>query len=364
MGEVTGPFPFPFYRGENMEKKDKFLTWGLISKHRVSLMACAIVWVILHHGSKTGLEFPESAEVINILFRRGNAGVDMFLFLSGVGLYYSYRKKPNLCEFYKKRMMRVLLPYLFIGGGFWALADLFLKRDIVRFLKDVTLLSFWKDGIIRVWYIALILLLYAVFPAIWYFLYKNGSIKKHRLVLLLTAIVGINFLLFRYTPDWFDKVEIALTRIPVFVIGIGCAEKVWENQAIKMREAVFLIALLSLKIWMNLYEIKGVCIRYWYAVMAICVCILLCIVLELCERNAILCKLKDVLEPIGKWSLELYIVHVWVRTLLLKMDISYVVGGHNLNRYGLLRFGILLLVSGLVTWIAVIIEKRLFYNKK
>ena len=43
--------------------------------------------------------------------------------------------------------------------------------DIFLFLKDMSLLSFWKDGTTRVWYIALILLLYALFPLIWDFFF-------------------------------------------------------------------------------------------------------------------------------------------------------------------------------------------------
>ena len=37
---------------------------------------------------------------INVIFRRGNVGVDIFLLLSGIGLYYSYRKDDNIRRFY------------------------------------------------------------------------------------------------------------------------------------------------------------------------------------------------------------------------------------------------------------------------
>ena len=42
----------------------------------------------------------------------GAIGVDVFLFLSGMGLYYAMRKQPPLRVFYKNRLKRILIPYL------------------------------------------------------------------------------------------------------------------------------------------------------------------------------------------------------------------------------------------------------------
>ncbi len=347
-----------------MEKRFRFINWGLLSRHRVSIMACAMIWIMLFHANQTGVVFPGCAKVLSLFMRRGNAGVDMFLLLSGIGLYFSYRKNPDVFSFYKKRLQRVLLPYLFIGGVFWIIADLLWKKDIVLFLKDITLISFWKDGITRSWFVALILLLYAVFPAIWKFACCGEKVKTERLVFLIVAVMGMNYVLGMWFPDWFDLVEIALARIPVFLVGIALAEKVWEKQPVKLSECIVLLALCGLKILMNMYKIKGVYSRYWLAVFAVCICIVLGIVFELCERNLALCKLTNLIGPIGTWSLELYIVHVWVRRFLLKLDISYVIGGINLDRYGVMTLLMLVIGSALITWCAVWIEKRLFFNKK
>lgn len=40
----------------------------------------------------------------------GNVGVDIFLLLSGIGLYYSYERSS--AGFFKRRLSRVLIPHL------------------------------------------------------------------------------------------------------------------------------------------------------------------------------------------------------------------------------------------------------------
>jgi len=335
-----------------MKKYFKLFNWGLLSKHRTSIMACAILWVVLFHGGELGLK------VMKLLVRRGNMGVDIFLLLSGIGLCFSYRKNPDPVPFYKRRIKRVLIPYLFIGGSFWVVIDLLWKKDVILFLKDITMLSFWKDGIVRVWYISLILILYTLFPLIWKMVCREGRIKKLRIVLLITVVMGINFILHRCLPDWFDKVGVALTRIPVFLIGIVLADRVWEKQPVKIWESLALFALCICNGWMNQYHIEIGFQRYWFAVWAIVICLLLAAVFELCEKNRVLCKLNKLLIPIGTWSLELYIVHVWVRRFLMKLE-------YNPDGYGVVSFVLLVIVSAVLTWCAVWAEKQfIFRNKK
>ena len=60
-----------------------------ISKYRGELMGFAIIIVMLFHVSlsKTSPWFG--------LRRMGNLGVDIFFFLSGIGLWYSWAKQQN-----------------------------------------------------------------------------------------------------------------------------------------------------------------------------------------------------------------------------------------------------------------------------
>lgn len=64
----------------------KNIELGNISRYRGELMGLAIIFVVLFH---VGLP---REDIFFGLRRMGNIGVDIFLFLSGIGLWYSWSK--------------------------------------------------------------------------------------------------------------------------------------------------------------------------------------------------------------------------------------------------------------------------------
>ena len=61
-----------------------------ISRYRGELMGLAMLFIVLFH-----VALPRS-DAFYGLRRMGNIGVDMFLFLSGVGLWFSWTRDPNV----------------------------------------------------------------------------------------------------------------------------------------------------------------------------------------------------------------------------------------------------------------------------
>lgn len=61
-----------------------------ISRYRSELMGLAMVLIILFH-----VRLPQSDFFFG-LKRCGSVGVDMFMFLSGVGLWFSWTRTPSL----------------------------------------------------------------------------------------------------------------------------------------------------------------------------------------------------------------------------------------------------------------------------
>ena len=61
-----------------------------MSRYRGELMGAAIVFIILFHVPLA------RSDAFFGLRRCGNIGVDMFLFLSGIGLWYSWVKNPSV----------------------------------------------------------------------------------------------------------------------------------------------------------------------------------------------------------------------------------------------------------------------------
>ena len=63
---------------------------SLISRFRTQLMGIATIMIIACHAPASNVLMPSS---IAKLLSLGNWGVDIFLFLSGVVVYYSLRKR-------------------------------------------------------------------------------------------------------------------------------------------------------------------------------------------------------------------------------------------------------------------------------
>ena len=116
-------------------------------------MGIAAVWIMLFHL----VDFP----VLNW----GYGGVDIFLFLSGWGLYYSWQKNPDIYSFYVKRLWRIFPAYALVVTGAY-LSKWFVLHDKIEFgdyLSALTTVKYWYGYLVH-WYIALIVLLYLLFP--------------------------------------------------------------------------------------------------------------------------------------------------------------------------------------------------------
>ena len=146
------------------------LHWGMISTYRQEIMGIACLWVVFHHNI---FDWPSFLEPIRKLATYGNAGVDIFLFLSGISLYFAYSKKPQLGSFYKRRAIRLLIPYILLAVPYWIWKDIGLQKG--PFLLDVTMLSFPLDGIITTWYVGAILLFYLAYPLIHKLYFETGK---------------------------------------------------------------------------------------------------------------------------------------------------------------------------------------------
>ncbi|WP_278819616.1 acyltransferase family protein, partial [Hoylesella nanceiensis] len=123
----------------------------LISKYRTELMGIAMLLVVLFHGY-----VPQSSWFYG-LKRMGNVGVDVFLFLSGIGLWFSWRSCPNLKHFYKQRFLRVYPTWLLLAScfyGFHFYHKSGFSNDVFDLLGDVIAhLDFWLHGELTFWYI-------------------------------------------------------------------------------------------------------------------------------------------------------------------------------------------------------------------
>ena len=78
------------------------IEWASLSRYRGVLMGIAIIMIVLFH-----VALPRSSAFFG-LKRMGNMGVDIFFFLSGIGLWFAWTKRPELLHFYRRRLLRIL----------------------------------------------------------------------------------------------------------------------------------------------------------------------------------------------------------------------------------------------------------------
>ena len=213
------------------------ISWDILSKYRNELYGVSILWIILFHG----LEFKnfnlfKEISGFKKIIEHGNIGVEIFLFMSGVCLYYSMKKERNIFKFYKKRFKKILIPFLLIDCLYWFCSCIILNNDILTFIKNITFYSFWFEGMKTVWFIALIIPLYIFYPLLFKYILNNNKINRLIYIVSLCIVAYvICYILKSVDPKCFKMIEIALTRIPVFLLGSYCGILVYEGKEISSR---------------------------------------------------------------------------------------------------------------------------------
>lgn len=161
-------------------------------------MALAIIGVLITHLNgcfdATSPAISLVKKGINFLFQ--SVYVEGFLFLSGIGVFYSLQKN-NIGKYYKNRIKRVVLPFLLIGIPFFIILC---RGDLLHLLTMLTTAEFWLHGnYYGMWYIAIALLCYLIAPFIHAFVFKNHNAIVARLITVLVIMWGIG-LTFRILP--------------------------------------------------------------------------------------------------------------------------------------------------------------------
>ncbi len=297
-----------------------------ISKYRDELFGIAIIAIILFHFSgdfqsainrgKIGMEpfVFKSKLILWYLKAIGSIGVEIFVFLSGMGLYYSYTKNSNLKEFYIRRYKRILPPYLIVAGIFWAIKDFkFQGEGWLDYLKDISFWTFITDGVRSIWFIALMIVLYLIFPLIYYFIYKCNHRGCGAFALILVTY-AIPVVLYYANPELYHNIEIALTRIPLFVLGCFAGKYIKNGAKIPASTAViFVLVGIAAKYCRVTLDFEPYIDRYLDGLYGLGLIIMLAGFLYAFEHCI---RFNKILRFFGKYSLELYMLHVTLRNLM------------------------------------------------
>lgn len=280
-----------------------------ISKYRTELMGFAILGVLVGHViAFSKWNMPILDRIAHGIHTPG------FLFLSGFGLFYSLSKNSKTIDFYKRRFWRFYLPFVLIVLPF-LLRSLFTGNFYIwSFISQITTLNFWFYGNNNgMWYIAVSFALYVITPPIFHFITRNQNFVLTKFFLVIIGMIGINCGIKYISSNYWDMVEIGMKYTPMFFVGMLVAyvtKKGWGDGI------VVAITTLLFGILYIVMEIGGIVVPYIGVI-----CKTLFYTLVLCVFLSILAKmsftyLSKVLAWFGKYTLELYVLHLFINSLI------------------------------------------------
>ena len=286
-------------------------------------LGVAMIWTILYHipiASTTPLDFIRQV---------GYAGVDIFLFASGVVCFYSLTKDPDAGRFMKRRIAK-LAPCYLIFLVFWLGYQWFRGNfDLRMALGNALGIQYFINPVNAFnWYISAILLFYLLSPYFKAFIDRSSAAGR---------IIGLGLLVVFSIPFWnFDDLMIVITRLPIFFGGMLFANLCLQDKKISavhlfLTALSFLLGVAALLI-SNLRFPQYLWSRglHWYPFILITppLCIALSYLAMLLEKARATRLLVSFLSLMGEYSFEIYLVHVLQLNVLL-----YVIG-----QFGLIRF--------------------------
>lgn len=294
---------------------------NLLSKHRQALMGLATILILMTHAPAYGVVLPFH---LNALLSASQIGVLIFFLVSGIGLWYSlnnvFQNKQPLLGWYKKRYIRLFVPYLIIYGPYCALNCVQNNYGVSTFLFDISTISFWF-GHKTCWFVNILVPLYLISP-LWYKLLDKIklSIIPTIVVLGLTIATGNGY--------WIQA--------SAFFAGFWLAKYIKADYSLNTKALVIVIAILTIAL--ALYYLWGV--GYLLLILLTPVVLVFCAVIDKIKTKCI----HGILNFFGEISLESYLLNTtliaWINYFALIPD--------NLYRY---RYGFIVVFGVLLSYL-------------
>ena len=288
---------------------------GLVSKYRTELMGAAMVAVVLFH-----VPLARSSQFFG-LHRMGNIGVDIFLFLSGMGLWFAWGKSPGLWKFYRRRLARIYPAWIAVAAAYYLLLH---KQDAPSTIGDILVnLSFWTRGSLTFWFVPAIIALYIAAPA-YLELIRRWPAARWLPVCAMCWCVAVHWVAPVHAAAGY--LEIFWSRIPIFLIGVNfgsaAAAGTDYGRAGTAVAAFVFAAALALGVYMeqHLYtRFPLFVMRMVYIPMSVSAVLLAARLFSTLPQ-----RLLSPLRALGLVSLEMYLLHVeFLMRPLLGLKLGY-----------------------------------------
>lgn len=302
------------------------MNYGLTSKYRAALMGTAILFIMFCHLDIAQDRHGQPLSFLARSLHTFTVGVDIFLFLSGIGLYYSYtKKKDSYWGFEKRRLYRIMPYYFAIAGATYFLFDIIMKKLTAgKLFSDLFFVSWVTEGSTKYWYILAIAIFYLVFPLLYKMIHNGSHGFLKTLVFCLVWWCAFEVLL--ACIPFLGRFKIAVERLPIFVIGLYAGKLSYEKQGIKIFEAVLFLCMgYGAFILLKCPYVKSISENLYYPVrglLAISIISTEILSFELLEK--VVPRMSGswikLLSWFGGLTLELYLLH---QSFMILFDFPY-----------------------------------------
>ncbi len=240
-------------------------------------------------------------------------GVDIFLFASGLGCVFSYKRSGSLFTYIKRRFERIF-PTYWVFMLFWIpcffLQDTMPLRSIIGNILGIEYLTLSKYSFN--WYISFILVMYVVSPVLIEFM---GRIKRYYQFFLAVIVLICLSVPFINSTNYI----IMASRIPIFGIGVFFAlfyeqDEEVGKKLIAVMMAAFVAGFIILRyLFLNYYTYLWNYGLFWYPFILIVpgACFIVSWISRLFSKNKILGSVIALLSKIGDLSFELFMIHIF-----------------------------------------------------
>lgn len=239
---------------------------------------------------------------LKMLFLQGDAGVNVFFFLSAYGLCHSFENN-SISKYYRNRIARIYPMYLVYIVGLYVYRGY--PIDYKSLFLDLTGLRVfcWDERPGDAWYMSAIIITYLLFPLL-YTLMSKPIMRKWKLVWFL--IILITFLY--YAPGIHSTfLGMFHARLHVILLGIASYFIIRDKQETTLIKLYSSVAALSLFFYND-------CSFYFY----------IPLILWSCDRSVNKLPCFTLFSFVGRYSLEIYLAQVFtLQVLLAKMCGNY-----------------------------------------
>ena len=304
------------------------MEYRALSRCRGELMGVAMLWVMLFHSFDLDLGLP----LLNGLRGAGFGGVDIFIFLSAMGLAMSLiRRQQEYGAFLRRRAGRILPAYYLVMIPYTLCLILWQGAPWSDLFWNGTLLYYWVHRCPAAfnWYICGAMFFYVLTPPVLAWLRRQQ--KKGRLLLAVAAgVVGGLALCQLLVQEWYGEYLDIFYRIPVFFLGLLVGIFVMEERRLGWKDLLFWLSWAGLGAGYYLLSTwpgKGdfTWLNLPLAHLFVFTTVPMCLALTLALERLPLGWLRRFLRLVGENSLEVYLLNVtlFAQTELLRGLFSF-----------------------------------------